>query len=305
MAIQKNDSLIPSGLSPGDTIGIVAPAGYFDKEKFHKGVEALESMGFGTHVPDDVFSRSGYFAGTDAQRADILKRLFGDNSIKAITCARGGFGSVKILPLLDFKIIKNHPKIFIGFSDISVLLNAFFEKSDLITFHGPVVTSLATASRKTKDALFEAVTSDAPIEITVEKPVCIHPGSASGIVVGGNLTTLSHLIGTPYMPSFNRRILVLEDTGEAHYRIDRMLTQMKLAGCLDGIAGVVVGSFDGCGSIDEIHGLIENIFKHSNIPILAGLDVGHSETNITFPIGLEATLDADKGILSFPTPATK
>ncbi|MBW1847088.1 MAG: LD-carboxypeptidase [Deltaproteobacteria bacterium] len=305
MAIQKTDSLIPSRLSSGDTIGIVAPAGYFDKDKFHKGVKVLESMGFRVHIPDGVFSKSGYFAGTDAQRADLLKRLFEDNSIKAIACARGGFGSIKILPLLDFKIIKSHPKIFIGFSDVSVLLNIFFEKSGLITFHGPVVTSLANASQKTKDTMFEAITSGCPIEIAMDRPVCIHTGTASGIVIGGNLTTLCHLIGTPYMPSFSGRILVLEDTGEACYRIDRMLTQMKLAGCLDGIAGVAVGSFDDCGSMDELYGVIENIFKEYRIPILAGFDAGHGETNITFPVGLEATLDAGKGKLSFHTPAAK
>ena len=119
------------------------------------------------------------------------------------------------------------------------------------------------------------------------------------------MTTLCHLIGTPYMPSFKGRILILEDTGEAPYRIDRMLTQMKLAGCMEGIAGVAVGSFEDCGSINEIYGVIENIFNHYDIPILAGFDVGHSETNITFPVGLGATLDADKGVLSFHTSATK
>jgi muramoyltetrapeptide carboxypeptidase len=305
MAIQKTDPLIPSRLLPGDTIGIVAPAGHFDKDRFQQGVTVLESMGFRAHIPDDLFDTSGYFAGTDMHRADLLKRLFEDDSIKAIACARGGFGSIKILPFLDFKIIKNHPKIFIGFSDISVLLNNFFEKSGLITFHGPVVTSLVKAAQKTKDAMLAAVTSDKPIEIITEKPICIHSGQASGIVVGGNLATLCHLMGTPYMPSFNGRILVLEDTGEAYYRIDRMLTQMKLSGCLDGIAGLALGSFDNCGSLDELYGFIKNLFKDSGIPVAAGFDVGHGENNITFPVGLEATLDADKGSLSFHVLATK
>jgi muramoyltetrapeptide carboxypeptidase len=305
MATQKTDPLIPSKVSPGDTIGILAPAAHFDKDRFHKGVNVLESMGFQVHIPDDVFNQSGYFAGTDTQRADLLTRLFEDDSIMAIACARGGFGSIKILPFVDFKIIRKYPKLFFGFSDVSVLLNIFFEKTGLITFHGPVVTSLASASQMTKDALFKAITSDGPIEISVKEPVCIHPGSASGVVAGGNLTTLCHLIGTPYMPPLNGRILILEDTGEATYRINRMLTQMKLAGCLDGIAGVVLGSFDDCGSMDDLYGVVKTFFTDSHIPILAGFDIGHGETNIMFPVGLEATLDADNGVLSFHSSAVK
>jgi len=305
MASQKKDLLIPSKLAPGDTIGIIAPAAHFDKVRFQKGVEVLESMGFRVNIPDDVFAQSGYFAGTDKQRADILNYLFENDSIKAIACARGGFGSIKILPFLDLDIIRNHPKIFVGFSDVSVLLNSFFEKTGLVAFHGPVVTSLSNSDQKTKDALFKAITSDIPIKINVEKPVSIFSGLASGIIAGGNLTTLSHLIGTPYMPLFKGCILFLEDTGEANYRIDRMLTQMKLAGCLDSIIGVALGSFDNCGSMDELYGVMETIFKDFRIPILAGFDIGHGETNITIPLGLEATLDADKGTLSFHVSAVK
>jgi len=303
MAAKKSAQIIPSGLSPGDTIGIVAPAGHFNAERFLKGVAVLESMGFRTKVPDEVFSQSGYFAGTDKTRADVITRFFADDSIQGIACARGGYGSVKTLSLLDVEIIKNHPKVFIGFSDISVLLNFFFETTGLVTFHGPVVTSLVDATPRTKDKLVNAISSEKPIEIVLKNPVCIHRGSASGVVKGGNLTTLCHLIGTPYMPSFKGSILVLEDTGEPCYRIDRMFTQMKLAGSLDGIAGVALGSFDNCGRIDEIYGIAENIFEAFQIPVLAGFEVGHHKNNLTFPIGLEASLDTDKGVLSYHTPA--
>lgn len=304
MAVQQTTSIIPPRLLPGDTIGIVAPAGHFNAEKFLKGIAILESMGFRTHIPNDVFSQSGYFAGTDQTRAQVLMRLFEDDSIKAIMCARGGYGSVKILPLIDVEIIKHHPKVFLGFSDISVLSNFFFERIGLISFHGPVITSLVNATQRTKDAMVNAISLDKPIEIKLKNAVCIQRGSATGIVKGGNLTTLCHLIGTPYMPSFNGAILVFEDTGEACYRIDRMFTQMKLAGCFDGIAGIALGSFDSCGRIDELYGIVENVFEEFHIPILAGFDVGHIKNNITFPIGLEATLDADKGVLSFHTSAT-
>lgn len=304
MFSQNTDLLIPPRLLPGDTIGIVAPAGHFNTDTFLKGVTVLESMGFRVHIPDGVFRQSGYFAGTDSQRAGLLTRLFENDFIKAIVCARGGFGSIKILPLLDFERLRNHPKLFIGFSDISVLLNVLLEKVGLITFHGPVVTSLASATQKTKDTLLAAVSSERPLEIAVENPLCIHPGSASGPIKGGNLTTLCHLIGTPYMPSFKGHILLLEDRGEACYRIDRMLTQMKLARCLDGITGLVLGSFEDCGRMDELYGVIESVFNNFRIPILAGIDVGHGKHNITFPVGLEATLHADKGVLRFSTSAT-
>lgn len=304
MANQRTEPIIPTRLSSGDTIGIVAPAGHFNAEKFLKGVSVLESMGFRTHIPDDVFSQSGYFAGTDQARAEVLMRLFEDDSIQAIMCARGGYGSVKILPFIDVEVIKHHPKVFLGFSDISVLLNFFFERIGLVSFHGSVITSLVNATQLAKDAVVKAISSDKPIVMKLKNFVCIQGGSVSGIVKGGNLTTLCHLTGTPYMPSFNESILVLEDTGEAGYRIDRMLTQMKLAGCFDGIAGIALGSFDNCGRIDELYGIVEEVFEDLGIPILAGFDVGHIENNITFPIGLQASLDADKGVLSFHTSAT-
>jgi len=285
-------------------IGIVAPAGCFDSEKFLKGVSVLESMGFRVHIPNEVFSQAGYFAGTDTQRAGLLKRLFEDEAIDAIICARGGYGSVKTLHLLDVEVIRKHPKIFIGFSDISVLLNVFFNQCGLITFHGPVVTSLASASLRTKNKMVEAISSDKFVEVAVDQPVSIYSGRVSGIVMGGNLTTLSHLIGTPYMPSFKGTILFLEDTGEATYRIDRMLTQMKLAGVLEGVAGVALGSFENCGRVDMLYSVVESVFKDDHIPILAGFDAGHGKHNITFPVGLEATLDTEKATLVFHSIAT-
>lgn len=305
MSLQNKDLLIPHKLSPGDTIGVAAPAGHFNTEIFFQGISVLESMGFRVRVPNEIFSQSGYFAGTDALRADLLERLFKDDSVKAIVCARGGFGSVKTLPLLDFKIITDHPKILIGYSDISVLLNVFFEKSRLVTFHGPVVTSLANADRQTKEKMLTALTSDERIEIHARNPLCIQSGEAVGTVMGGNLATLCHLIGTPYMPSFSSRILVLEDTNEACYRIDRMLTQMKLSGSLEGIAGLALGTFEQCGRKDALYGVIENIFEGRSIPIAAGFDIGHGKRNMIFPVGIEATLDADKGSLCFHHPATR
>ena len=137
-----------------------------------------------------------------------------------------------------------------------------------------------------------------------EKDIVIKPGVSSGVVVGGNLTTLCHLVGTPYTPHFNGKILFLEDRGEAPYRIDRMLTQMKLAGCFEGIKGLFLGSFEACGKLDDIFQIVQEVFKNINIPILSGFEIGHTRVNITVPMGLRATLDADRKILIFHEPAT-
>jgi muramoyltetrapeptide carboxypeptidase len=294
----------PPRLEPGDTIGIVAPASPFNQERFMKGVAVLESMGFRVSLEEDIFFKDGYLAGTDAQRADLLIRLFADESINAITCARGGFGSMRILSLLDYAAIKEHPKIFIGFSDISTLLSVLNTRCGLVAFHGPMGTTLADADKETKDAMFAALTSDTNLELTPLNSVTIHPGLSSGPVAGGNLTTLCHLVGTPYAPHYKEQIVLLEDKGEAPYRIDRMLSQMKLAGCFDGLAGLILGSFEDCGTFDEICRIVEKMFKDDKIPILAGFDIGHGQTNITVPLGIGATLDADQQRLTYHESAT-
>jgi muramoyltetrapeptide carboxypeptidase len=284
----------PPRLKPGDTIGIVAPAGPFDPEKFMRGKTVLETMGFRIYYDKGIYQKHGFLAGTDAQRADQVNRLFADPSVQAIVCARGGYGSMRILPLLDVQAIQNHPKIFVGFSDISALLAVLYEECGLVTFHGPMVTSLAQATEKTISSMKTALTSDGPLELIPENGKTIKPGVCSGILAGGNLTTLCHLVGTSYTPNFKGKILLLEDVGEMTYRIDRMLTQMKLAGCFNGIAGLILGAFKECGQLNEIVEIFDNIFHDADIPILAGFDIGHGKTNLTVPVGLGATLDTDK-----------
>lgn len=303
MKIQQKRLLIPSRLMQGDTIGVVAPASPFDQDKFFRGVAVLESMGFRVFYDDDIFLKNGYLAGTDAQRAGQVNRFFSDRSINAILCAKGGFGAMRMLSLLDFKTIRSNPKIFVGFSDISALLSAIYVHCGLVTFHGPMVTTLADASDETKNNMFLTLTENQRAEIQTKKGVTIHPGSASGPVVGGNLTTLCHLIGTRFVPNFKGHILILEDKGEAVYRIDRMLNQMKLAGSFEALAGLILGSFEDCGALDEIYRVVAETFKDVNIPVLAGFDVGHGKLNLTIPIGLEATLDTDRQRLTFDQPA--
>ena len=291
--------LKPVRLVSGDTIGVVAPAGTFDLEAFQLGVDILEKMGFQVYVPEALFEKERYLAGSDARRAELINLLFSDNTVKAIVCARGGFGSARILPLLDFDLIRNNLKIFVGFSDISVLLTVFLSKCGIITFHGPMVTTLGNADQESKDAMLYALTTATPIEIFPDKGVTIKKGIATGTLMGGNLSTLCHLVGTPYEPDLNGQILFIEDVNEEPYKIERMLFQMKLSGCLDGLSGLALGSFENCGSLDSIQMVMEKIFIDDEIPILGGFNIGHGNTNLTIPMGVSVTIDADRHMLKF------
>ena len=296
--------LIPPRLKAGDTIGIAAPASHFKKEPFKRGLAVLASMGFNVSVPDNLFVKEGFFAGSDQHRAELLNRLFADRNIGAIICARGGFGSIRLLPLLDFDTIRKNPKPFVGFSDITALLTVLYSKCGLITFHGPTLTTLGDATPKAKKVLLTAISTDAKLVITPKNGTIIRPGTASGVVFGGNLTTLCHLLGTPFESRFKGQLLFLEDRGEAPYRIDRMLTQMKLAGCFGGLKGLLLGSFKDCGRSSEIFRIVKDIFKDDEIPILAGFEIGHLKSNITIPVGLSATLNTDRQELVFHKPPT-
>jgi len=304
MKVKKINPLIPPRLRRGDTIGIVAPASHFDLEKFNRGITVLKSMGFNTSIPEILFKKKGYFAGSDLNRAEMVNRYFADPTIKAIMCARGGYGSIRILSLLDYKIIQKNPKIFIGFSDVSALLSTLYLRCRLVTFHGPTVTTLGNSDDRTKDSLLSMITSGDKPKIVIKNGITIQPGSASGPVLGGNLNTLCHLLGTGFQPDFKGCILFLEDRGEAPYRIDRMLSQMKLAGCFNSLAGFILGNFKECGDTDEIIGIADGIFKDDKIPIIAGLEVGHGKRNLAIPTGLNATVDTEQKLLFFNEPGT-
>jgi muramoyltetrapeptide carboxypeptidase len=291
-------------LKPGDTIGIVAPAGPFDQDTFDRGTGIIKDLGYEIYVPQGLLEARGFLSGSDEHRAHFINQLFADKDIKAVICARGGYGSIRVLPLLDYPEIAENPKIFIGFSDISALLSVLADRCRLVAFHGPVVTSLADSTTDTVNSLVQAISSDTRLEIRAAGGVIINPGSNSGIVCGGNLATLCHLVGTPYAPDFTDKVLFLEDRAEAPYKIDRMLSQMKLAGCFESLAGIALGSFEACGSIDEVHSIFAETFRDRTFPILGGLDVGHGKKNLTVPFGIDATLDADGHSLSFHRAAT-
>lgn len=299
MGSEESSKSFCAPLYPGATLGITAPGGAFDPESFQRGIDVLSEMGWRVWIPEGLLEKEGYLAGSDTHRADLLHQCFAEAAVDGILCARGGFGSMRLLPLLDFDLIRKNPKPFIGFSDATALLNAFFERSNCITFHGPMVTTLADAPPKTRDAMAAALSCPRHLEIfSVGAPV-IHPGRAEGKLMGGNLATLCHLTGTPFMPDFKGRILFFEDCGEAPYRIDRMLTQMALAGAFEGISGIALGAFTDCQDEAAVHDIFQRRFESMGIPILGGFEVGHGAENLTVPVGAPAILDADRASLEF------
>lgn len=308
------------GLKPGDTIGLVCPAhSAFIKQDVQFAIEAFEVMGFKTKVGKHVFDRHGYLAGKDADRAADINEMFADKSINAIMAMHGGWGAARLLPLLDYKLIQKNPKIFIGYSDITSLLLAIYKETGLITFHGPVGSSTwnSFSTDYFKRTLIEgqAVEMVNPVSKkdnlvqTDDRIYTITPGQATGKLLGGNLTVLSHILGSPYVPDFKGAILFLEDVGEQVYRMDRMLTQLKLAGILNQISGFVFGKCSECLPSKESYGsltledLFEDHIRPLNIPAFSGAMIGHIANKFTVPVGLDASIDASKGIIRFAEPA--
>ncbi len=291
---------IPGRLSPGDWVGMVAPASAFDKEKFEKGIEVITSMGFHVNIPPGLMDPKGYLSASDESRAGHINRYFADPGIKAIFCARGGYGSIRILEYLDWETIFNNPKIFVGFSDVTTLLSAFYVKCRFAVYHGPMAATLSDSDEASRTALLTALTSRFPYRLSLENCSILKSGTALGPVIGGNLASLCHLMGTHYAPNTKNHILFLEDRGEPIYKIDRMLMHLKLAGCFDGINGLVLGSFTECGDYWDIEKLITDLLDDYDIPLVSGLNAGHGGQNLTIPMGIPAFLDTNEGVVSFP-----
>lgn len=290
---------LPQALKPGATLGVVTPSSPFDRDQFLSGAEVLEAMGFNLIAEDVIHVKQAYLAGSDRSRADLVNRMFADPDIDGIIAARGGYGAMRILPLLDAERISRHPKVFVGFSDITVILNFLVERCGMVAFHGPTVTTLGNGDAATRNRFLTALTERAPLCIKAARDQIIRPGSAHGPFLCGNLTLLCHLTGTPFQPDLRGRILMIEDQGESPYRIDRMLTQMVMAGCFDRLAGLAVGTFTNCGSAAAIGEIIADRLGQVHFPILAGFEVGHDAVNTTLPVGLAVELDTDARTLRF------
>lgn len=282
----------PTALKPGDTIGVAAPSARFDRELMAQGVACLESMGFKVRVPDEIHHTRRYLAGDDQERARVLTRLFTDPDVKGIIAVRGGYGAMRILPYLDWDLLREHPTWVIGFSDATALINLLNQRCGSPAVHGPNLVSLAKAGAKTLDGFKQAVFGHLD-RLSLSGDGCLVPGRGRGGLAGGNLATLVHLCGTPYEPDFGGKILFIEDVGEPAYKLDRMLSQMKMAGCFDGIQGVVAGSFENCANPEYIPEILTEIFEPYQVPVAMGLEAGHGEVNLAFPMGGKVVLDTE------------
>lgn len=285
-------------IKPNDVIGVAAPSARFDVQAFEKGVASLKAMGFEVHIPKGITNRYRYLAGTDRQRADILNSLFAASEVKGIIAARGGFGAMRILPLLDWASIAKNPKLFMGFSDPTALICSLVSKAGICALHSPNLVSLGQADKKTLDSFARTMAGNFT-RIDLPGDRVLAGGRAAGRLAGGNLATLVHMIGTVYQPDFKGAILFIEDVGEPAYKIDRMLTQMKMAGLLAGIKGVVTGSFEHCDNEAYIPQIIQEVFGGAHIPICMGIDVGHGAVNLSLPMGAQVVLDADRACLQW------
>jgi muramoyltetrapeptide carboxypeptidase len=289
----------PHRLEPGDTIGVIAPAGPVDQEEIQPTIDLLYKKGYRIHEAPNLFSRKGYLAGHDYVRLDDLHSMFSDNGIKAIFCARGGYGTIRILDRIDYDLILDNPKIIVGYSDITALLFAIFNRTGLVTFHGPMLRDLAKDGGDNLADFLELASSSMPRIYDLSGGMVLNHGRARGKVLGGNLSIISSLMGTPFMPMMKGAILFIEDKGEPLYRIDRMLSQLRQGGVIDGLSGLIVGRFIDCGDISDINELLRDLTSGTDIPVINGLLVGHDRENRTIPIGLHAELDTEDMTLTF------
>lgn len=291
--------IYPPPIRKGDTIGLVAPASSLvDRDLFAAGVEILEQKGFKVKYNRKHLNAKGYLAGSDTERAHAFNKLWSDPEVKALVAARGGYGCLRLIDMIDMKQIRKDPKILIGFSDITVLLNAIYKKTGLITFHGPVVTTLTSIDRKSTTAFFKTLKATASKIIQPSRVEIIKAGKAQGILQGGNLTTLIHMIGTPYEFSWKDTILFIEDIDEPSYKLDRLLTHLYQAKRLQRINGLILGTFtDGERKENRVmqktvRKRIVELFKGYNIPIWTNFPTGHSRRNLTLPIGSHVKMES-------------
>jgi len=301
--------LKPKPLRKGDTIGLVGISGALQQpeEKFPRMLEAIDAMGYRVIVADSCREKYGYLSGTDASRAEGLNRMFADDRVDAVVCMRGGYGVARMLDLVDFDVIRANPKILLGYSDITALHTAIHQRVGMVTFHGPMPsTSWLKFDDYTKDSMLRALTSTKPLGRMENpegvQPRCVVPGRCEGQLVGGNLSLIASACGTPYALDATGKVLVLEDIGEYIYRLDSMLTQLRLAGMFEKCAGVVLGGFTNCNEEYEDYALhlddiIRDIIVPAGKPVLANMSIGHMDTKMTIPLGERCALDAEAGTL--------
>jgi len=305
---------LPPPAGPGDRVGVAALSGPVDAERLERGLAALRGLGFEPVVADNVGARGGRFAGGDAERLAAFHRLAGDADLPVIMFARGGSGLLRVLPGIDWGLLRRRPRAYVGFSDLTPFLLAVAGRLGLAAFHGPMAAvdlarGLDDAER---ESLLGALAGRYPLDLRLGRgggaAAVLRPGRASGPLLGGCLSLLAATLGTPYFPDLSGAVLFWEDTGEPPYKIDRMLTHLSLSGNLDRIGGMIIGHLDAteaaAGPIadtpearsmeaaPEWRSLIEDSLSGYSWPLVLGLDAGHGSPNLTLPLGLPARLEA-------------
>lgn len=297
-------------LKKGDTIGLIGPSGSIRTAgSLEKSVAMVEEMGFKVKLGESCGKVYGYLSGTDEVRARDVNAMFRDDTVDAIICVKGGYGTMRMLDQLDYEAVRANPKIFMGYSDITAMHIAYLEKAELVSFHGPMpascwVDGLDDVTLKSMLSMLMDDCADRVISNPEGHPfTTVNSGVCEGRLVGGNLSLIDGLLGTPYELDTRGRILFIEDIGEKTYRLDHMLTHLRLAGKFDDCAGVVVGHFTDCPIEFPAFGLtIEEIIRDVVVPcgkpVFRGFTAGHALPNLTLPLGVQCRMDADQGTIT-------
>ncbi len=296
---------LPRAVRPGSRLAVVAPAGPFNEVSFRKGLAWLSER-YEVHTRPDIFSKSGYFAGSDERRLAELNEAILDPDVDAVICARGGFGTTRLLPGIDPAAVREANKTLVGFSDITAL-HAIWARAGIRSVHAPMVAALGSASEALREKWITLLENPAaPLQWNLQRMNETPREPVEGILTGGNLAVLAALVGTPYRPPLDDRILFLEDVGERPYRVDRLLTTMTQAGWFDRVRGVLIGAFtegdpgpDGV-TLDEV--LVRH-FREAPFPVLCGLSAGHVENNEPLPFGMEVRIEGEEATTGEVSPA--
>ncbi len=304
--------VLARALRPGATLALVAPAAPYDPERYRRGVDRLRGLGYDVRAGGPHRPPGHLVAATVGERLEELHRAFADPGVDAVLAIRGGYGSMGLLPGVDWALLAAHPKPLIGLSDLTPLLNAAYDRAGLVTFHGPMVVGFGgDTDDGSIERLVAALTDPAPLpDLVADGDAAayrLRGGVARGRVAGGNLAMLASVQGTPFEPRLDGRVLLLEDVGEPPYRLQRGLVQLRLGGALDRCAAVGLGEMVGCAVPDgaryTLREVVQDALDGLAVPVLWGLPFGHGARNWTFPVGVLAELDADAGRVRFLEPA--
>ena len=299
---------LPPPLRAGDLIGVAAPAGYLtEHERYHQGCELLRQMGFQIYEPEKRWPGYGYLADTDEARIEEFHRLWENPQVKAIFALRGGFGCLRLLEYLDLELLLAQPKIFVGFSDITVLHNHIVDRVDTICLHGPGLATLIDSDQASRERLYHCLRGDWNQRLKERIEIVRTADPVRGPLMGGNLSSLVTLLGTPWFPRLAGSILLLEDVNEPLYRIDRLLTQLWKSTEVDELQGIILGQFcdDAVEPVEKMRrnefvwARVTELTRSKPVPIWGNFPVGHCRKNLTVPLGAPAVMNSDSGILSF------